>query len=146
MIPTGLDPQTQISVEQHLAIALFWVVAVVLLGQWGVMTFMWPRTKPEWAVWAKTTAFLSIVCARLVLYYTGAERFPWPVGAVISAVALVLILYFGKVYLWDTWIRGRYDRPGGAPDETSPDHARDFVDRYWGVRRNRHGRPNDPDR
>ena len=112
-----MTPVIQAALEEKLSIALFWGIAVILLGQWGIMTFMWPRTHPQWAVWAKTTAFLSVVIARLILFYSGNPRFPFPIGAVLNLAALLLILYFGYVYLWQTWIRGKYRCEGGKRDQ-----------------------------
>lgn len=134
----------QIALETWLSIALFWVLLVVLLGQWCIMTFMWPRNPPEWAVWAKTTAFLSVVIARLILYYTGNPRYPFPIGAILNGLALMLILYFGKVYLWDTWVKGKYARHGGNCDVPKSDHG-GFVGRYWNERKPGSGSDHDHD-
>ena len=126
-----IDPAHQATLEEFLGIALFWAIAIVLTGQWLIMTFMWPRTAPERAVWSKSTAFLSIVVTRLVLYYTGNDRFPFPIGPAISASALALIVYFGKVYLWDTWIKGKHQHDGGEHEPKRIGGGADFVGRYW---------------
>lgn len=114
-----IDSVSQVNIEQYTGLAFLAVLAVVLSGQWLIMTFMWPQTHPQWAVWAKTTAFLAIVIARLIRYITGVERFPFPIGALINAASLGLVLYFGKVYLWDTWIRNKYADEGDHTHEAA---------------------------
>ena len=101
-LPAIVEPALHVTLEEWASLAVFWVITMVVLGQWVVMTFLWPSSKPEWAVWSKTTAFLLVLVARMVLYYTGWDRYPFPWGLIINLVTLGLLLFFSYIYLWRT--------------------------------------------